>query len=203
LAICGYAIANELASGSALFAPFEWLWYTGAFVGPLAVLSWFLGLLLLGTAAARQRWLPGHLRALPLGLFALAVPGCMAWLGVPGVPQIVAGSETAMLFLGFAPTLLFVGVASLGWALLGVAPGDAVGSLAAPGSPEEGAAEKELLEALARRSALTVMGAALETSLTVGEADRTLSALAAKGHLEVRVEHGRLLYSLWEGDGPL
>jgi hypothetical protein len=48
-----------------------------------------------------------------------------------------------------------------------------------------------------------VAGAALETSLTVEESDRMLSALAAKGHLEVRVEHGRLLYSLWEGDGPL
>ena len=203
LAICGYAIANELASGSPLFAPFEWLWHTGAFVGPLAVLSWFLGLLLLGTAAARQRRLPGHLRALPLGLFALAVPGCTAWLGVPGVPRIVADSETAMLFLGFAPTLLFVGVASLGWALLGAAPagGDA-GSLPAPGGPEEGAAEKELLGALARRGALTAAGAALETSLTVEEADRMLSALAAKGHLEVRVARGRLLYSLWEGDGP-
>jgi hypothetical protein len=48
-----------------------------------------------------------------------------------------------------------------------------------------------------------VAGAALETSLTLEEADRMLSALAAKGHLEVTVEHGRLLYSLWEGDAPL
>jgi len=29
-----------------------------------------------------------------------------------------------------------------------------------------------------------------------------LQALAAKGHLEVTVEHGRLLYSLWEHDAP-
>jgi hypothetical protein len=27
-----------------------------------------------------------------------------------------------------------------------------------------------------------------------------LQALAAKGHLEVSVEHGRLLYALWEID---
>jgi capsular polysaccharide biosynthesis protein len=66
----------------------------------------------------------------------------------------------------------------------------------------EAATEKELLEALRRRGRLTVAGAALETSLTVEEADRMLSALAAKGHLEVRVARGRLLYSLWEGDGP-
>ena len=67
----------------------------------------------------------------------------------------------------------------------------------------EATKEKELLEALRRRGALTVAGVALETSLTVGEADRMLSALAAKGHLEVAVEHGRLLYSLWEGDALL
>ena len=67
----------------------------------------------------------------------------------------------------------------------------------------EGAKEKELLEALACRGALTVAGAALETSLTVEEADRMLSALAAKGHLEISVERGRLVYSLWERDTPL
>ena len=65
----------------------------------------------------------------------------------------------------------------------------------------EAAKEKEILEALRRRGELAVAGAALETSLTVEEADRMLSALAAKDHLEVRVERGRLLYSLWEGDG--
>ena len=67
----------------------------------------------------------------------------------------------------------------------------------------EAAKEKELLEALGRRGKLTVAGVALETSLTVGEADRMISALVAKGHLGVTVEHGRLLYSLWEGDAPL
>ena len=66
----------------------------------------------------------------------------------------------------------------------------------------DGTKEEELLEALERRGKLTVAGVALETSLTVEEADRMLSALAAKGHLEVRVEHGRLLYSLWGGDAP-
>jgi predicted ArsR family transcriptional regulator len=67
----------------------------------------------------------------------------------------------------------------------------------------DGAKEKELLEALERRGKLTVAGVALETSLTVEEADRMLSALAAKGHLEVTVARGRLLYSLWERDGTL
>ena len=67
----------------------------------------------------------------------------------------------------------------------------------------EVAKEKELLVALRRHGKLTVAGVALETTLTVGEADRMLSSLAAKGHLEVTVEHGRLLYSLWEGDALL
>ena len=57
--------------------------------------------------------------------------------------------------------------------------------------------------ALGHRGAPTVAGAALETSLTLAEADRMHSALAAKGHLKVTVERGRLLYSLWEGDAPL
>jgi capsular polysaccharide biosynthesis protein len=71
-----------------------------------------------------------------------------------------------------------------------------------PTSPPatEAAKEKELLAALGRRGKLTVAGVALETSLTVGEADRMLSALAAKGHLEVTVGHGRLLYALWDRD---
>jgi hypothetical protein len=38
--------------------------------------------------------------------------------------------------------------------------------------------------------------AALETTLTVAEADRMLSELAQGGHLEVRVEGGKLLYGL-------
>jgi hypothetical protein len=67
----------------------------------------------------------------------------------------------------------------------------------------EAAKEKELLEALRRLGKLTVAGVALETSLSVEEADWMLSALAAKGHLEVRVEHGRLLYSIPERDDPL
>jgi hypothetical protein len=46
-----------------------------------------------------------------------------------------------------------------------------------------------------------VAGVALETSLSVEQAERMLSELAGKGHLEVRVEHGRLFYSLWEDRG--
>ena len=59
--------------------------------------------------------------------------------------------------------------------------------------------ERELLEALARRGELTPASAAMETSQTVSEADRMLTELAQKGHLEVWANGGRLSFSL-EGD---
>jgi capsular polysaccharide biosynthesis protein len=60
--------------------------------------------------------------------------------------------------------------------------------------------EKELLQALGRRGKLTAVGAALATSLSVEESRRILEELAFAGHLQVTVEHGKLLYSFW-GDG--
>ena len=60
--------------------------------------------------------------------------------------------------------------------------------------------ERELLEALQRRGELTPAQAAMETSLTVNEADEMLADLAAKGHLNVKVRGGGLFYGLWEAD---
>ena len=63
--------------------------------------------------------------------------------------------------------------------------------------------ERELLEALRREGELTPAQAAMETSLTVAEADEMLGELASKGHLEVRRRGGGLFYALWDsGDGP-
>jgi capsular polysaccharide biosynthesis protein len=62
--------------------------------------------------------------------------------------------------------------------------------------------EKKLLRALGRRGKLTAVEAAIVTSLSVEEANRILSELAHNGHLEVTVEHGKLLYSFWEHDAP-
>jgi hypothetical protein len=64
---------------------------------------------------------------------------------------------------------------------------------------EEGK-ERELLEALARHGELSPALAALETSLTIAEANRMLSDLAKSGHVEVRAHEGRLGYALWERD---
>jgi hypothetical protein len=223
LATSGYAAINRLALGSAFFAPFEWVWNLGTFVIPKAILFWFLGLLLLGIAAARQP-LPIRLRVLPLALFALILPSYL--LGSHF--ETVGNPVTGVIVMGFTQSLPFAGVTLLGWVLLKDYDGE---PLAVPSGPAESARathgmaeavsratsrarearsgtsgekavkEKELLEALRRRGALTAAGVALETSLSVEEADRMLSALAAQGHLELRVEHGRLLYSFWESEG--
>jgi hypothetical protein len=66
--------------------------------------------------------------------------------------------------------------------------------------PAANARERELLEALHRRGELTPAQAAMETSLTVNEADKMLEDLAAKGHLDVRVRGGGLFYGFWESD---
>ena len=67
--------------------------------------------------------------------------------------------------------------------------------------PAANTRERELLEALQRRGELTPAQAAMETSLTVNEADKMLEDLAAKGHLDVRVRGGGLFYRLWESEG--
>jgi hypothetical protein len=58
--------------------------------------------------------------------------------------------------------------------------------------------EKELLEALERHGEITAVRAALETSLSVTEAEEILSGLANKGHVRVSANGGRLAYALWE-----
>jgi capsular polysaccharide biosynthesis protein len=77
---------------------------------------------------------------------------------------------------------------------------EALGSLGGRHSIVERVKEKKLLRALGQRGKLTAVEAALETSLTVEEANRILFELAARGHLKVTVGHGGLLYSFWGED---
>lgn len=63
--------------------------------------------------------------------------------------------------------------------------------------PLAGDRERELLEAL-RGGELSPAQAAMQTSLTVAEADEMLGELAGAGHLRVRVKGGGIFYSLWE-----
>jgi len=69
------------------------------------------------------------------------------------------------------------------------------------GLPAGNSKERELLGALRERGELTPAEAAMETSLTVAEADKMLKELAEGGHLQVRVHGGGLFYSLWEAEG--
>ncbi|AHY45905.1 Hypothetical Protein RradSPS_0622 [Rubrobacter radiotolerans] len=63
--------------------------------------------------------------------------------------------------------------------------------------PDAGDRERELLSAIRENDgSITPTEAALETSLTVTEADGMLSELASGGHLNVRSEEGSLVYSL-------
>ncbi|BBL81006.1 hypothetical protein Rxycam_02530 [Rubrobacter xylanophilus DSM 9941] len=77
-----------------------------------------------------------------------------------------------------------------------------VAGLAESGRRRPGGGERELLEVLGRRGEITPVEAAMETSLTVREAERLLKELAEGGHLDVRVRGGGLSYSLW-GREPL
>ncbi|CAN5799974.1 hypothetical protein BH23ACT11_BH23ACT11_19660 [soil metagenome] len=57
--------------------------------------------------------------------------------------------------------------------------------------------ERELLGALRDHGELTPAQAAMETTLSVAQADRILRELAEGGHLEVRVRGGGLFYASW------
>ena len=67
--------------------------------------------------------------------------------------------------------------------------------------PSASVKERELLGALRNHGELTPAQAAMETSLTVEEADGMLQRLAEGGHLQVRVRGGGLFYSLWDVEG--
>lgn len=67
--------------------------------------------------------------------------------------------------------------------------------------PSANGKERELLVALREHGELTPARAAMETSLSVAEADGMLKELAEGGHLEVRVRGGGLFYALWEPEG--
>ncbi|HZB97830.1 MAG TPA: hypothetical protein VE219_04450 [Candidatus Sulfotelmatobacter sp.] len=62
--------------------------------------------------------------------------------------------------------------------------------------PTQDGKEKELLRALERYEAITAARTALETSLSVAEAERMLTELASGGHVEVRSWDGTLAYAL-------
>ena len=60
--------------------------------------------------------------------------------------------------------------------------------------------EKELLRALERHEEITAARVAMETSLSIAQAEEMLTKLASGGHVEVRAQAGILTYALHEVD---
>jgi hypothetical protein len=60
--------------------------------------------------------------------------------------------------------------------------------------------EKELLRALERHEEITAARAAMETPLSIAQAEEMLTKLASGGHVEVRARAGTLTYALHEVD---
>jgi hypothetical protein len=117
------------------------------------------------------------------------------------IPVVLAGVAVLTLFSNFW-WLIFV----FGWTIF-PAFGLLVRGIAGlsegegrAGIPAGNSKERELLGALREYGELSPAQAAMETSLSVTEADRMLKELAEGGHLDVRVRGGGLFYSLWERD---
>jgi hypothetical protein len=116
------------------------------------------------------------------------------------VPVVLA----ATLVLVLAPSMWWL-IFTFGWAIF-PAFGLFIRGIAGVLDGERGLStgngkERELLGALREHGELTPARAAMETSLTVAEADEMLKGLAEGGHLEVRVKGGSLSYALWESEG--
>ena len=117
------------------------------------------------------------------------------------VPVLVGAAAVLFLFTDFWWLIFFFGWAILpafGLLLKGIAGlSEGGGGTQISGG---GGKERELLGTLREHEEITPTQAAMETSLTVEEADDMLKDLAAKGHLEVRVRGGGIFYGLWRGE---
>jgi hypothetical protein len=113
----------------------------------------------------------------------------------------LASSHTIFPFFPLFPVVLFFFVVRmLGSAAAWRAGPPAVGMPASdpPALPNGISKEKELLKAVERHGEITAAQAALQTSLSVAEAEEMLSGLAEKGHVRVSANGVTLAYALWE-----
>lgn len=116
------------------------------------------------------------------------------------VPVMLSG----VFLVVFAPGLWWIfttygwiSFPALGLLVSGLSDREKAGNVRAPKT-----GERELLEAMREHGELTPARAAMETSLSVEEADGMLKKLAEEGHLEVRARGGALFYALWGSNPP-
>jgi hypothetical protein len=141
---------------------------------------------------AGRGWRPG-----PRGGYAPSFPVVGLAVGAVIFFFVVASFDFFPFLFFFWWMIPFLLVPAIGLSARGIA---GLVEARSRGPLEEERKEKELLEALARHGEITAAKAALETSLSVSEADRMLSRLAKDGHVQVRAREGRLGYALWEQD---
>ena len=110
-------------------------------------------------------------------------------------PRAQVAAALVVLALVALSGLLLVAFPAFGLLLRGLASQGTSGGLALRASASD--TERELLVALRENGELTPAQAAMETSLTVAEADRMLKELAEAGHLEMRARGGGLFYAFW------
>ena len=119
-------------------------------------------------------------------LYLLLVAGFV--LGILSSPVFYIGINTdpftALLLLIAAVTLL----GYFGWLVLGQSPKDA--------RPKLGGEKQLLMAILDAGGSITPVEAALETSLTVDEAEEIFTRCADRGHLFVESRDGALFYTL-------
>jgi hypothetical protein len=141
----------------------------------------------------------------PTGFFELDVeelgPRAMV---VTGLAVLVLVVLSGLLLVAFVPGLWWV-FTTYGWvsfpAFALLVRGVAGLSEGRGRSHPAESRERELLRALRKRGELTPTRVAIETSLSVAEADEMLRELAEGGHLKVR--GGALFYALWGRSGAL
>lgn len=125
-------------------------------------------------------------------------PKAQAMTGLVFGGAVLAGLAAVLFLVPWLWWLIFV----FGWMIfpaVGIfARGVAGLADASASKPLAGDRERELLEALRAGGELSPAQVAMQTSLTVSEADAMLGELAGDGHLRVRVRGGGIFYSLWE-----
>lgn len=114
--------------------------------------------------------------------FGIGIPSLLASLSPPGLVEFFIVAAPLI------PAAACIWVGSKLWS--------AWSRKSVPRTPGKSGAEKQLLLALRDMGALTPVEAALQTSLTVDEAEGILTRLADRGHLVVEGRDGALFYTL-------